>query len=114
MPDNAVDKILDDLKIEMPKILLSRLKLRLPDEDDDALLTSLLLEAGEKILVMTNRKKVPQSLEYAQIQLALNAYNRMGLEGISRQTEGPVTVEFDETPKDLEKLILSKRLLMGE
>lgn len=99
---------------EGTKKLLSRLRLRIPEEKEEALLVSLLLEAEEYIKAATKRKTLPSSLEYTQIELAVCFYNRLGMEGISRSTEGPVTQEFKDIPDHISAMIRSKRLLMGE
>ena len=89
---------------------LMALKLRLPDATNDALLQSLLYEAGAAILTMTNRDTLPDALAFAQIKLAAIAYNRMGVEGEASHSEGGVSVSIDALPDNIRREIAPWRL----
>ena len=71
--------------------MLARLKRRLPDAKDDALLTDLLEEARAFILAYTGRDEVPETLGDAQVRIAAILFNRMGMEGEASHGEGGVT-----------------------
>ncbi len=79
-------------------------KLRLPadaDLDEDRV-GALLLRAGNTILDITGRKKVPEQLLDVQAELALIYYNRSGTEGENRRSEGEITMEFTKgIPEDI-------------
>lgn len=82
------------------------LKLRLPDATGkDALLQSLIQEAGAAILNQTNRETIPAQLEYTQVKLAAIAYNRMGIEGENSHSEGGISVSVDSVPEDIKREI---------
>lgn len=89
---------------------LTALKLRLPDATNDALLQSLLDEAGAAILTMTNRDTLPDALAFTQIKLAAIAYNRMGVEGEASHSEGGVSVSIDALPDNIRREIAPWRL----
>lgn len=88
---------------------LAALKLRLPDATNDALLSSLLDEAGAAILSMTNRNSLPDALAYTQIKLAAIAYNRMGAEGEASHSEGGVSISVDTMPENIRREITPYR-----
>ena len=79
-------------------------KLRLPDdaglsEDETG---AFLLRAGNTILDITGRDKIPERLFDVQAELALIYYNRSGTEGEKRRSEGEITMEFTEgIPEDI-------------
>ena len=83
--------------------MLAKLKRRLPDAADDALLTDLLSEAGAFICAYTRRDEVPGPLEDAQVRIAAMLYNRMGMEGERSHGEGGVTRTAEALPEDLRK-----------
>lgn len=84
---------------------LAALKLRLPDATNDALLQSLIAEAGAAILAMTNRLTIPDQLDFTQVKLAAIAYNRMGVEGENSHSEGGVSVGIDSLPDNIRREI---------
>lgn len=83
--------------------MLARLKRRLPDAQDSALLEDLLGEAEAFILAYTRRDEVPEALEDAQVRVAAILYNRMGMEGESAHGEGGVTRTAQALPEDLKR-----------
>ena len=70
--------------------MLEKLKRRLPDAEDEALLGDLLGEAGAFLRAYTNRAELPEALEDAQVRVAAILYNRIGMEGESSHSEGGV------------------------
>ena len=91
--------------------LLNLLKLHLPDAGtgEDALLSSLLSDAGALICALTWRPQVPDALKNAQVRLAVLFYTRMGMEGEKEHTEGDVRRSLDDLPEGLRREILSFR-----
>ena len=90
--------------------MLEKLKRRLPDAKDDALLSDLLEEARSFILSYTGRSDVPQRLGDAQVRIAAIFYNRMGMEGESSHGEGGVTRTAEALPEDLKRWLNRERL----
>lgn len=90
--------------------MLARLKRRLPDASDEALLADLLEESGAFIRAYTHREVVPDALEDAQVRIAAILYNRMGMEGESDHSEGGVSRTADTLPEDLRRWLNSWRL----
>ncbi len=82
-------------------MMLDRLKRRLPDAKDEALLADFLEEAAAFICAYTHRDNVPEGLEDAQVRVAAILYNRMGMEGETTHTEGEVTRTAAALPEDL-------------
>ena len=83
--------------------MLARLKRRLPDAADDALLSDLLSEAGAFLTGYTHRDAVPAELEDAQVRIAAILFNRMGMEGESAHNEGGVSRTAEMLPEDLKR-----------
>ena len=79
--------------------MLDRLKRRVPDARDDALLSDLLSDAENMILAYTGRDSVPLVLQGAQIEIAAMLFNRMGMEGESSHSEGSVSRSADSLPE---------------
>lgn len=90
--------------------MLAKLKRRLPDAADDALLNDLLDEAGAFIRAYTCRDGIPPELEDAQVKIAAIAFNRMGMEGESAHSEGGVSRTADALPEDLKSWLNRWRL----
>ena len=84
-------------------MMLEKLKRRIPDAQDDALLTDLLDEAKTFILAYTGRDELPAELENARIRLAAILYNRMGMEGETSRSEGGVSRTAEALPGDLRR-----------
>ena len=68
--------------------MLEKLKRRIPDAKDEALLAELIEAAGQAICAYTGRAAVPAALEAAQLEIAAMLFNRMGMEGESAHDEG--------------------------
>jgi len=90
--------------------MLAKLKRRLPDAADDALLSDLLDEAGAFIRAYTRRDEMPAALEDAQVRIAAILFNRMGMEGESSHGEGGVTRTAEALPADLRSWLNGWRL----
>lgn len=93
--------------------MLDKLKRRLPDATDDALLLDLLEGARMQILAYTGRDELPEALGEAQLTLAAIAYNRMGMEGESAHSEGGVSRSSQALPEDVRRLLNPWRLARG-
>ena len=83
--------------------MLAKLKRRLPDAADDALLEDLLAEAGAFIRAYTRRDEVPEDLEDAQVRIAAIIFNRMGMEGEVSHSEGGVSRTAELLPEDVKR-----------
>lgn len=90
--------------------MLAKLKRRLPDAADDALLNDLLAEAGAFICAYTRRAAVPEGLEDAQVRVAAILFNRMGMEGERVHGEGGVNRTAEMLPEDLVRWLNGWRL----
>ena len=90
--------------------MISRLKLRIPDAQDDALLEELLDSAEGMILAYTGREELPERLEGAQVEIAAMLYNRMGMEGEASHSEGSVSRSADSLPEYLRRQMNPFRL----
>ena len=90
--------------------MLEKLKRRIPDAADEALLRDLLSDAEQYILAYTGRDEVPEALEGVQVALAAIAYNRMGMEGESSHSEGGVSRSAEALPEDLRRVLNAFRL----
>ena len=83
--------------------MLAKLKRRLPDAADAALLNELLEQAGAFIRAYTRRNEIPEGLEDAQIHIAAIMFNRMGMEGEISHNEGGVSRTAEMLPEDVKK-----------
>ena len=90
--------------------MLARLKRRMPDARDDALLEDLLEDAERMILAYTGREMVPEILEGAQLEIAAMLFNRMGMEGERSHSEGSVSRSADSLPEYLKRQLNPYRL----
>ncbi len=89
---------------------LERLKRRIPDAQDDDLLSDLLDQAEDFILNYTHRGTLPESLENAKIELAAIYFNRMGMEGETAHDEGGVSRTAQTLPDDIARCLNPARL----
>ena len=78
-----------------------RILLGLEDDGEDDLLSVLLEQAMWTVLTVTGRDVVPPALLGAVLDLAVLRYNRRGLEGESRRSEGGVTADIEALPEDI-------------
>ncbi len=90
--------------------MLEKLKRRIPDAANDALLNDLLDGAAAAIMAYTGRDSVPEALQAVQIELAAIAYNRIGMEGEASHSEGGVSRSADGLPEPLRRQMNPFRL----
>lgn len=90
--------------------MLGKLKRRIPDAQNDALLEDLIADAGRMICAYTLRDAVPEALEAAQVELAVMLYNRMGMEGEASRIEGSVHRSVDSLPECMRRQLNPYRL----
>lgn len=90
--------------------MLERLKRRIPDGKDEALMNDLLADAQGMILAYTGRDSVPLVLQGAQIEIAAMLFNRMGMEGESSHSEGSVSRSADSLPEYIRRQLNPFRL----
>lgn len=90
--------------------MLEKLKRRLPDASDEALLSDLIAQAEAFILAYTHRDAVPEGLREAQVELAAVLFNRMGMEGESSHNEGGVSRTAEGLPEGLRRWLNAWRL----
>lgn len=90
--------------------MLEKLKRRIPDAKDDALLAELIEAAGQAICAYTGRAAVPAALEAAQLEIAAMLFNRMGMEGESDHDEGSLRRSAESLPEFLRRQLNPYRL----
>jgi len=90
--------------------MLERLKCRLPDAENEEMLREMLAEAEEMICAYTRRDALPEELSGAAVQLAAVLYNRLGMEGESRHSEGGIDRSVDAMPGEIAAQIKPFRL----
>lgn len=74
---------------------LEKLK-SLTGENDETVLSSLLLRAENIILSETNRDKLTPALDRLLPELVIELYNRSGSEGEQSRSEGGISVTYGE------------------
>lgn len=88
---------------------LEKLKVRLPDANDD-LLNQLLEDTENDILDYTNRNVLLPRMESLQRELVIIYYNRLGSEGESSRSEGGISVSY-EMPEGIKNRLKAFRRL---
>lgn len=93
--------------------LLASLKRRLSldSADKDELLCDLIADANALMLSYMNRTELPEALTPALIRLSSMLYNRLGMEGESRRSEGSVSMTVDSLPKEIITQLTPYRLM---
>lgn len=89
---------------------VEKLKL-LTGEGDEDLLSFLLSDAEEFVLGYTNRTELPAALNKPVRDLAVIAYNRLGIEGETGRSEGGESYSFDTAPKQIYDVLDQYRLV---
>ncbi|WP_438319185.1 phage head-tail connector protein [Sporosarcina sp. FA9] len=91
---------------------LKKLKIQLDinDLERDDLLQLMLEDVEADLLTLTNRTKLPPSLESIQRQIVIIQYNKQGVEGQSSHSEGGISRSFEDLPQSLQSAINQKRL----
>ena len=87
-----------------------RRRLQLTDDKQDELLCDLLADASALMLGYLGREELPPALEGVQCQLAAILYNRLGMEGEARRSEGGVSITVDTLPADITAQLTPWRL----
>lgn len=82
----------------------------LSGESDEALLSFLLEDAEQFVLIYTNRTKIIPGLEKTVRDLALIAINRRGTEGEASRSESGENYSFDNAPKQIYDVLDRYRL----
>ena len=90
--------------------MISKLKRRIPDAQDEALLQDLIDAAAGAICAYTGRESVPLPLEHMQIEIACILFNRMGMEGESAHSEGSVSHTAESLPEFVRRQLNPFRL----
>ena len=90
--------------------LQEEFRARAPDAGDDAPVDEMIADAGGFIMAYTGRAAVPAALASAQVRLAVIFYNRMGMEGETRHSEGDVVHEAESLPEEILAQIRPYRL----
>lgn len=92
--------------------LLTRFKRRLPPDarPQDELLCELLADANALMLAYLNRTELPEALTPALLRLSCILYNRQGMEGESRRSEGDVSMTVDSLPPEITVQLMPWRL----
>ena len=93
--------------------MLERLKRRIPDAENDALLRGLLSDAEQYILAYTGREELPEALESLVIELAAILYNRLGMEGEQSHREDGIARIADAVPEEIRRQLNPYRLVRG-
>lgn len=88
-----------------------KIKLDIKDNNEDPLIELLLDEAKETILDITNLDIIPLGLEGAQRDLAIIAYNKIGVEGETSHSEGGISRNYEDIPSSLMKKLKAFRIL---
>lgn len=79
-------------------------------ESDEELLSLLLQMAEEKILVLTRRSEMITPLKPTVRDMAIVAYNRLGMQGEASRSEGGISSSFNEVPKEIDAVIKQYRI----
>lgn len=100
------------LPTEVKADIVNRLKLLTGRSDADAvsLFNQLVDDAVEEALNFTHRTEVVEGMLKPIGDLALIAYNRLGVEGETSRTEGGEKYEFAEMPKGVYTALKGYRL----
>ncbi|WP_346888336.1 phage head-tail connector protein [Clostridium sp. UBA1056] len=88
---------------------LEKIKIRIPDANDD-LLNQLLEDSEADILDYTNRNVLLPKMKGLQRELAIVYYNRMGSEGEASRSEGGISVSY-EMPEGIKNRLKAFRRL---
>ena len=90
--------------------ILARVKILIPDESSDELLTQLIEDAEAEILAYTGRTVLPDGLLRTVGDLAVINYNRLGTQGESARSEGGESYTFETVPARIVSVLNRYRL----
>ena len=82
----------------------------LTKESNESLLTQLIEDAADYVLGYTNRTWIPDGLLKPVGDLAIVAYNRLGIEGESSRSEAGESYSFDAAPAHIYTVLNKYRL----
>ncbi|MCM1564920.1 MAG: phage head-tail connector protein [Dehalobacter sp.] len=88
-----------------------KLGIALADSAKDDLLNLYLTDAEELIIELSHMDAVPTSLSAVQVDLAIIAFNKQGIEGQTAHSEGGISRTFEDIPESMLKKIRSCRRL---
>lgn len=89
--------------LEKIKLLLS-----IMNDDDDALLSTLIMLCKEEAYVYCNLEDYDEKLDFIVIQMVIERFNRIGSEGATSQTTSGVSVEYDSFYSEKVRRLLNK------
>ena len=95
---------------ELQKLKI-KLGISLTDNSKDELLNLYLSDAEQFILDTTHLQIIPDRLLGAQVDIAIIAYNKQGIEGQTAHSEGGISRTFGDVPDSIMKKIRSCRRL---
>lgn len=93
--------------LEKIKVLLN-----ISDTDSDTLLNTLIGLKSGKLQAALRTSTIPTSLEYIVIELVIQAYNKLGSEGLSAESVEGISRTYDTSMDELEpyKYIIAQNL----
>ena len=86
---------------------MERLKQRIPEINED-LADELIQSASSFVLDQTNQTELSDSLRVLVLDLATNAFNRMGSEGITSESMSGTSVSYSEDMTRLQWHVIYK------
>ena len=89
----------------------TKLGISLIDVSQDELLNLYLEDVKLDILELTHLSEVPEKLLDTQVDIAIIAYNKQGIEGQTTHSEGGISRTFGDVPDSIMKKIRSCRRL---
>lgn len=90
--------------------ILARVKILIPEESDNDLLSQLVDDASEYVAAYTNRTCLPDQILKQVGDLAIVYYNRAGAEGDSSRSEGGESYSFEASPEYIFSVLRNYRL----
>ena len=74
--------------------LLDRIKVRLPEENDDTLLNELITTATDRICLRLGADELPSIFESICVEVVVKAYRRIYYEGLQYEGSGGMQANF--------------------
>lgn len=87
--------------------MLDTLKLLLHCEDDELLITLIDL-CKQEAYIYCNLEEYTDALDYIVIQMVIERYNRIGSEGLTRQTSSGIVAQYDSFYSEKVRRMLNK------
>lgn len=89
--------------------LLNRIKTRLADPAaSDDLLAELLIGSIDCLLLYVQEEEIPGRLETVAVMMTIDAYNRLGTEGVKSENKGSLSQSFYDDSLDPYRSVLDK------